>query len=367
MTVGYRVAADRRYPPSWTDDRFQREGRVRPRAVTAPVRRSVAADLNLIRYRDSAIEHWQHAAEIRREWLTHGLCTEPADRTAAEHSLAAIYARVSRRRPRFVWVGSPRQALPLLTGRPTHDVLHSWVVGRQPPGSPPLASDLATRLHRLRSALDESLTDPDLDPPPTPRVKPARGQKPARDDPKALQTLRPEDALHDGVPLRNVLRHGVWEALRASLADGFYLPVRAALGATGSVPVGWYGQQDASWIAFYDTVRRLGLGRFPAEDAEHLDDWAVLARSCGWWWPGEQTCVVVERPAVIDTEPVPGGWYEQRRLRQGNRFPVVYRDGWRPPVGRPTVAVPADGSQRKPAPPVRRLDDTQAEIMGVRR
>jgi hypothetical protein len=331
--------------------------------VTAPVRRSGAADLDLIRYRNRAVEHWQRAVEIRREWLAHGLSTEPADRAATEHSLARIYARISRRRPRFVWVDSPRQALPLLTGLPTHDVLHAWVVGRRPPGSPPVASDLAAGLHRLRSALDECLTDPDLDPPPTPRVKPPRGQKSARDEPKAWQHLRPEDALHDGVPLRNVLRHGVWEALRVSLADGFYLPVRAALGGNGSVPVGWYGQQDASWIAFHDTVRRLGMGRFPADESEHLDDWAALARSGGWWRPGEQVCVVVERPAAIDTEPIPGGRYEQQRLRHSNQSPVIFRDGWRPPVGRPPVVMSTE--VRKPAPPPPRVDDTRAELVGV--
>jgi hypothetical protein len=119
--------------------------------VTAPARRSGAADLNLIRYRDRVVEHWQRAVEIRREWLAHGLSTQPADRAAGEHALAHIYARISRRRPRFVWVDSPRQALPLLTGLPTHDALHAWVVGRQPPGPPPVASDLAARLHRLRS------------------------------------------------------------------------------------------------------------------------------------------------------------------------------------------------------------------------
>jgi len=331
--------------------------------VTAPARRSGAADLDLIRYRDRAMEHWQRAVEIRREWLAHGLCTQPADRGAAEHSLACIYARVSRRRPRFVWVDSPWRALPLLTGLPTHDVLHAWVVGRQPAGSPPVASDLAARLHRLRGALEECLTDPDLDPPPAPWVKPPRGQKPARDEPEAWQRLRPEDALHDGVSLRNVLREGVWEALRTSLADGFYLPVRASLGGTGSVPVGWYGQQDASWIPFYDTVRRIGLAHFRADDAEHLDDWATLARSCGWWWPGEQVCVVVDRPAVIDTEPIPGGWYEQQRLRLSNQFPVVYRDGWRPPVGGSGAVVPTE--VRKPTPPTPRVGDTRAELMGV--
>ena len=88
------------------------------------------------------------------------------------------------------------------------------------------------------------------------------------------------------------------------------------------------------------------IARLPADDAEQLDDWATLARSCGWWWPDESVCVVVERPAVIDTEPVPGDSYEQQRLRQGGPSPVVYRDGWRPPIGSRPAARVVEGEDR---------------------
>ena len=36
------------------------------------------------------------------------------------------------------------------------------------------------------------------------------------------------------------------------------LPVRSGLGPPGRVPICWYGQQDASWIAHHDVLRRLG-------------------------------------------------------------------------------------------------------------
>ncbi len=305
--------------------------------MTAPVRRSVAADPTLLRYSDRAGEHWLRAVDARREWLTVGLSTEPADRATAEQALAAIYARLSRRRPRFVWVDSPQQALPLVADLPTHDALRAWVSADQPSGPPPLASDLAARRHRLRTALETGLTDPDLDPPSQARAKPTAGRRPGREHRSAWLTLSPQAALHGGVSLRELLRHGVREALHTSLADGFYLPVRTALSTRGPLPVAWYGQQDASWIAFYDVARRLGLAHYRTDDAEQLDDWAALARSCGWWWPDERVCVVVERPRVIESEPVPDHWYDQRRLRHGSRSPVVYRDGWRPPVaGRST-------------------------------
>lgn len=285
--------------------------------MTAPVRLRAAVP-DLIRHREPTLEQWSHAVRIRQEWLRHGLSTQPADRVVAEQCLTRVYAGLARPRPRFVWVDSPRQALPLVAGLPTHEVLQAWVRPKPPPGTPPLASDLVMVSSRLRSALDACLP---IEP------TPARAEKAGKK--KNWATMPPMDALAAGAPLRTVLRHGVWEALRTSLSSGLSLPVRAALAGGGPLPVAWYGQQDASWIAYYDTVRRLGMARFPLSDEERLDDWAGLARSCGWWWPGEETCVVVERPATVHTEPVPDGWCDEVRART-----VEYRDGWRPSLSR---------------------------------
>ena len=76
------------------------------------------------------------------------------------------------------------------------------------------------------------------------------------------------------------------------------------------MPVCWYGQHEAGWIAYHDVLERLDLARYEGEAAGHLDDWATLTRSCGWWWPGEQVCVVVERPESV------------------HRGQVRYRDGF---------------------------------------
>lgn len=285
--------------------------------MTAPVRLRAAVP-DLIRHREPTLEQWFRAVEIRQEWLRHGLSTQPADRTVAEQCLTHIYARLGRARPRFVWVDSPHQALPLVAGLSTHDILQAWVRPKPPPGRPPLASDLVMIASRLRSALDACLP---IEPaPPRPEKK---GKK------TDWATMPPTDALAAGAPLRIVLRYGVCEALRTSLGAGFVVPVRAALagGAAATLPVAWYGQQESSWIAYYDAVRRLGMARFTRSDEDHLEDWAALARSCGWWWPGEQTCVVVDRPATVHTTPVPGGWYDEVRAHA-----VGYRDGWHLPA-----------------------------------
>ena len=88
------------------------------------------------------------------------------------------------------------------------------------------------------------------------------------------------------------------------VAAGLTWPVRSVIGPQGTLPVCWYGQQDVTWIGLYDLLRKLGLAQFRAHDADHLDAWAALARAAGWWWPGEDVCVLVERPALIGSRRV---------------------------------------------------------------
>ena len=200
--------------------------------------------------------------------------TGPADRATTEHLIAGIYRRLHRRAPAFRWVDSPHQALPLLTGMPTHRDLQSWVLARRPQGTPPVAGDIATALARLRGALDDAAAHPDL----TATVK-----KPEKEDRhKPWPVLPPVRAIEAGVPLREVLR----QSLQTPVAAGLTWPVRAALGPQGTVPVCWYGQQDATWIGGHDMIRKLGLANFRPRDADQLDEWSALARAAGWWWPG---------------------------------------------------------------------------------
>nr|MDT0660905.1 hypothetical protein [Micromonospora sp. DSM 115978] len=303
--------AERDGPSSSSDD-LQPEGRRRPGALTAPARRQDAATRT-----PAAHDLWWQAKKIRQEWLGHALSTEPADRPTAQRCLTAIYHRIGRPRPRFEWVDSPTQALPLIRRLPTLDQLHRWV--RDPVGPPPPGSDVATETARLRAVLSGGVTHTD------PELTPVRQGKKREPWPE----LPPLDSLDRQVPLGVVLHRGVRNALHRSLIPGFALPVRAGLpGGDGQTPVCWYGQQDAFWIGYYDTLHRLGLAAYPKSASDHLRTWTDLALSSGWWWPGADVCVVAERPAVIETEPVPGSWYGEVRLRPGG---VTYRDGWRTP------------------------------------
>jgi hypothetical protein len=265
-----------------------------------------------------ALGLWQEAIKIRQEWLDHGLSTQPADRQAAERCLTSIYAGMSRPRPRFEWVGSPYQALPLIAGWPALGELFTLIRDPRPRGKPPVASDLAMSLSRLRGALSAGVAHPD------PELTPARKGK--HGDP--WPELPPGQALSAGVPLGVLLHQGIRIALHRSLAQGLRAPVRAALaGDPDHVPACWYGQQEASWIAYYDALQRIGLARYLPDDLDQLGDWATLARSCGWWWPGEGVCVVVDRPVMVRTTPRPGSWHDEVRLQPDG---IRYRDGWQP-------------------------------------
>lgn len=250
-------------------------------------------------------EMWQQAEVVRREWLDVGLSTEPADRSTTEEILGEVYARHRRGRPTFRWVDSPHAALPHLRGLPTHASLMSLV--RVPvAGVAPLASDIAAGLSRLRSDLADRVLDPPLD---RPAYKKGKNE--------TWPLLPPREALRVKIPFFEILRQGVRDGLWNSLGRGVYLPIRAALGA--DVPVCWYGHQDASWIAYFDGLRRMGLARYPAS----FDRWVTLTRAAGWWWPGERDCVLVERPVELKASPVPGALHGEVALER-----VVYRDGW---------------------------------------
>lgn len=283
--------------------------------MIAPARRHDAAEA-IARVRGTnAHDRWQEVLPIRQEWLGHGLSTRPADRRTAERALTAIYARMSRPRPRFTWVRSPYEAIPLVAGLPTLDGLYARIRDPHPRGTPPPASDLAMVASQLRGALSAGVSHAD------PELSPARRGKQKEPWPE----LPPLKALDAGVPLGVVLHQGIHTALHRSLAQGFRRPVLGAL--AGPVPVCWYGQQDVAWIGYYDALHRLGLAAYGPDALDHLGHWVALARSCGWWWPGEDVCVVVDRPELVDTEPVPGTWHGEVRLRPGG---VRYRDGWHP-------------------------------------
>ncbi|GAA1077257.1 hypothetical protein GCM10009605_12770 [Nocardiopsis composta] len=263
------------------------------------------------------------AVRIRREWLRHALCTDPADRAATEQALSELYALIGADPPRFVWVDSPCAALG--SGSPLPDPRAArWPRALPlPPGG--AGRPVAARLADLESALHCHMAD---------RIRRRTDISPARATMREVAAARsrsPEEGLRLGVPLPQMLAVAVEEPLYGAVQDALRAPLLSAFSAAAAGlrhGLTWFGQHDAHRIGTYEAWLRLELIGLPRELGRTYDLLSVLARSCGWWWPGDEVCVVAERPAAVHTEPLPADPHGGVRLHRDDGPAVVYRDGW---------------------------------------
>ncbi|MEO3764311.1 DUF6745 domain-containing protein [Streptomyces sp. B8F3] len=261
------------------------------------------------------------AVALRDDWLGHAFSTLPADRPAAEAAVTGLYRLVGAPPPRFVWIPSPAAAPRALRagqpafGRPRLRAADAPALGAQWP----VASRLASLLSALHTRLDRCVRRPSV-----------LGPRSRRPWYQAARGMTAEDGLHDGYALRDILWTAVRDPLAATLLDGPRPAIRTALlPVTDAEPLGltFHGQHDAHWIGHYDIHARLGLAAYGAADTRQLALWADLARTAGWWWPGEGVCLVAERPAEAHTEPLPGARHGELRLHRPDGPAVRYADG----------------------------------------
>ncbi|MEU0796992.1 DUF6745 domain-containing protein [Amycolatopsis sp. NPDC005961] len=238
-------------------------------------------------------ELWSRALEIRNSWLSHALSTEPADRPAAEAAITRLYELAGASPPSFEWVPSPAAATEVVAPG------QALSLG----GDLPVEARLATLVTSLRERLDQ-------------RIGSWHDRRRRVDRP-------PPDPLE--FSLRTLLNNGLGPALRRSIRDSVAGALRGEL--TTRAGLHWDGQQEAHWIALYDLHRQVDGVRFEPADGVQLDLWATLARSCGWWWPREDVCVIAERPLVVRTERVDDD-YGLVRLHHETGPAVAFPDGW---------------------------------------
>ncbi|QVQ50848.1 hypothetical protein J4H86_18540 [Spiractinospora alimapuensis] len=245
----------------------------------------------------------QAAQEIRDEWVRWALCTEPADRVTAKAAIEAIYASVGAKPPRIHWVDSPRGLLHLDVDIPAPPPLR-YAPERMCGSDWATPNRVADRMFALRHRLDARTGQ---------SLVPAWGRR--QGGPRSATESAAEAAA------RSVQRV-VHDAVKAPLRTAFTTLVGAGEG------VSFAGQHEAPWLARIDLWRRLGLLTLNRADAEELAPWIALARSCGWWWPRENFCVVAERPTAIRHEVVPPAEQGDIRLHDTDHPAVEYRDGW---------------------------------------
>ena len=264
-----------------------------------------------------ALEILRHAAAIRDDWLSAGLSVLPADRATAEAAVTELYQLIAEPKPSFEWIPSPAAALAADPGRALGPARLRSAAAPPTGRDWPVAARLASLLSRLRQRLDARIGRK------TSGLWPDRSVVIAR-------SSGPEDALMAGASSAGALDVAVHHSLRTTLRDGVSAPLRAALArmAADSPGLAWYGHHDAYWVAHYDVWRRTGLVTYRTQDDDELDLWAALARSAGWWWPGEGRCVMTGRPSAVRSEPLPGRWHGELRLHRPDGPAISYPDGF---------------------------------------
>jgi hypothetical protein len=258
---------------------------------------------------DLSPAQWEEVFRLRGEWLAAGMCCDPADRDAAEVAITRMYRLIHKGAPRFVWVDSPATA-----------VLAIWLLAREADTSlqaalrVSLTDSLWGSLGRsLRVSLGRSLGD-------SLRVS-LRVSLWGSLAGSLAGSLRGslEDSLWGSLAdsLEDSLWGSLWGSLRSSLPDFLVTQLREYFA----------GQHETYWVAFYDVPRRLGITTYTRYDNELLDLWATLARSCGWWLPFTNICVISGRPSAIRTET----WDTRRgtiRLHCADGPALTFPDGW---------------------------------------
>jgi hypothetical protein len=99
-------------------------------------------------------------------------------------------------------------------------------------------------------------------------------------------------------------------------------PLRIAIAANNGIlqsRQNWdcsYGLHDADWIAYYESLERMGL-----RGVEPIAGLKGLAKSCGWWWPYDGICFLTDRPRELHRD-------NRGRLHNETGAAISYPDGW---------------------------------------
>jgi hypothetical protein len=257
------------------------------------------------------------AADFLEDWFRAGTCTEPVDRPRVEAAIARMYAALSAAPPRFLWCDSPMSAQLTLTALRARPALRRAELRRLlPPALQdalgdteqawPLGAWMGDALRASGSWLQDALWASQAD-----WLTAAVNDTPPGFAMRALLAVYRAEHRWGSRRARELLESAVVSTLSRSLR-AWKIPYR---------PTPLRGHQESDWIEQFLFDRNvLGIGFDPLL-SERLVVWGELARSCLWWWPYRQICIVSERPAEIHT-------LDGEYLHNDAGPAVRFRDGW---------------------------------------
>jgi hypothetical protein len=222
------------------------------------------------------------------EWTDIGLCTDPADRPAAEAGIRAAYRVAGMEPPQAVlWLDSPMAGL----------IAQTILLGADSAADDPIS-------RRVESQIWEQIGD----------WTRLRVGGPVRATVRNLVVSRVESAIRNLIGDR--VRQQVWAEVGSQ--------VQERIGMRVSIPIldavgGWFsdaiGPREPEWLAGTAVFARLGV------DVRCLDGLVAVARNAGWWWAMEGVAVATERPALISRDA-------DGLLHSESGPAVEYRDGF---------------------------------------
>ncbi|MFJ9562339.1 tetratricopeptide repeat protein [Streptomyces fuscichromogenes] len=277
---------------------------------------------------------------VREEWLGIGLCTQRADRAAAEAGVAAVYRAAGLEPPVMVWLGSPMAGCigaaivdtDNLTGR-LFDQLsrpiegQAWDQVADPIRDEVLGQARGDVWDEVGEAFWEEVGHQVWDWPKEETEELFYGRMVEQVDETGwtLGWVPVEGQVSDHV-LETVKRQ-VGDPVREQVWPRIALQIHDQIWEEGERQQ-WYcwdlkktelsqlGQHAAGDLALCDVFRRFGL-----PGAERLDGHAAVARATGWWWAFRHAAILTERPAELHLD-------EQGRLHREDGMAIRYPDGW---------------------------------------
>jgi hypothetical protein len=273
---------------------------------------------------------WQQIRAVRDECSAASLCTDPADRPAAEAAIGRIHEIVGLKVPRFIWCASPASAHLAMR------VLAADTGASMPAGPNRLYPSLSPLWQRVEESLSRSLTDVAGLNRPDRRFAVLRYPTVTADLARLLA-----DALYDllgpfgALPPRRydeLLRGPLGDSVRDSLPELPWPPPGKQVSSCGPQPTTQWclatGQYNDTVIE-YEVPRRLGIVTYSAPDSEWLDLWCALAWSCGWWWSFEHVCFLTDRPLIARATESRSPSARRPFLAHCPDGPAIaFRDGW---------------------------------------
>lgn len=253
-------------------------------------------------------------AEVRDEWLTVGLSTEPADRAAAEDGVRAAYRRAGLTPPHvMVWLDSP------LAGCIGATVLREDQVCDQ----------VGAKVRDLVWAQVRDQVGPQV-------REQVRGQVAAQVGTKVRAQVGGHVAAQVGYQVGDKVADQVWgqvcdqvgpqvrAQVWAKVGGPTWAKVRGQVGGQvwgqvwdqvgDKIEAAVQGQHDAGFLGWCDALRRIGV-------TIDVDGLSLVARNAGWWWPMRDAAILTDRPDTLHRDT-------QGRLHCTTGPALRYRDGW---------------------------------------